>query len=53
MSGPLSRFEHLQREQARRERRIRWTGYAILLLGAALIALGVWALVTLLIGAFG
>ena len=53
MTGPISRYEHLQREQRKRERRIRWTGYAILVLGALLLALGVYALIVLLIGAFG
>jgi len=53
MSGPLSRFEYEQREQRKRERRIRWTGYAILVIGAIVIALGVWALITLLIGVYG
>ena len=53
MSDPLSTFERQQRDLARRDRTNRIIAWGILFSGAALIALGAWALVTLLIGAFG
>jgi uncharacterized membrane protein YiaA len=53
MTGPISRWEHERREQAKRERRITFLSIAILVVGALVIAVGVWALIVLLIGAFG
>jgi hypothetical protein len=48
-----SSYQVEQERIARRDRNNRILAWSILLLGAALIAFGVWALVTLLIGAFG
>ena len=45
--------EHERREQRKRERRIVFLSIAILVVGALVIAVGVWALIVLLIGAFG
>jgi uncharacterized membrane protein YiaA len=46
-------YERFRREQRRRELRITILSYGILILGAGVIALGLWATITLLIGAFG
>ena len=46
-------YEKFRREQRRRELVIAATAWAILILGAIVIALGVWALITLLIGVYG
>jgi hypothetical protein len=50
---PLSSFEQHQRDIRRRETENRLLAWAIVTIGAVLLALGLWALITLLIGAFG
>lgn len=47
---PYSEWEHRRRRETRRRRLL---GYATIAIGALVVAIGVWALIVLLIGVYG